>query len=53
VTGLAAESIVALLGGHGVPFSEIAAHRATLEEAYMELTKDAGEFAAAESLEAS
>jgi ABC-2 type transport system ATP-binding protein len=29
-----------------VPFAEVAAHRATLEEAYMELTADAVEFAA-------
>jgi ABC-2 type transport system ATP-binding protein len=31
-----------------VPFSEISAHRATLEEAYMELTRDAVEYRAAE-----
>ena len=30
----------------GVPFSEVSAHRATLEEAYMELTRDAVEFRA-------
>ncbi len=28
----------------GVPFSEVSAHRATLEEAYLELTRDAVEF---------
>ena len=44
VTGLGAERIVALLSGHAVPFSEVSAHRATLEEAYMELTRDAVEF---------
>ena len=32
-----------------VPFSEVSAHRATLEEAYMELTRDAVEFRAAEA----
>jgi ABC-2 type transport system ATP-binding protein len=37
VSGLAAERIAALLSEHGVPFSELSAHRATLEEAYMEL----------------
>jgi ABC-2 type transport system ATP-binding protein len=47
VTGLGAERIVALLTRHGVPFSEVAAHRATLEEAYMELTRDAVEYRAA------
>ncbi|NUR85195.1 MAG: ATP-binding cassette domain-containing protein [Nonomuraea sp.] len=46
VSGLAGEPIVALLNGSGVPFSEIAAHRATLEEAYMELTRDAVEYRA-------
>ncbi|MEV7235569.1 ATP-binding cassette domain-containing protein [Streptomyces sp. NPDC051020] len=47
VSGLAAEHIVTLLGESGVPFSEVSAHRATLEEAYMELTRDAVEFRAA------
>jgi ABC-2 type transport system ATP-binding protein len=47
ISGLAAEKIVALLGESGVPFSEVSAHRATLEEAYMELTRDAVEFRAA------
>ncbi|MDP9869616.1 MULTISPECIES: ATP-binding cassette domain-containing protein [Streptosporangium] len=47
VSGPAAERIVALLGQNAVPFSEVAAHRATLEEAYMELTRDAVEFRAA------
>ncbi len=47
VSGLAAERIVALLGEAAVPFSEVSAHRATLEEAYMELTRDAVEFRAA------
>jgi ABC-2 type transport system ATP-binding protein len=46
VSGLSAETIVALLGQRGVPFSEVSAHRATLEEAYMELTRDAVEFRA-------
>jgi ABC-2 type transport system ATP-binding protein len=46
VSGLPAERIVALLGEHGLSFSEIAAHRASLEEAYMELTRDSVEFAA-------
>ncbi|MFI1394316.1 ABC transporter ATP-binding protein [Streptomyces sp. NPDC020681] len=47
VTGLPAERIVSLLGAGGVPFSEVSAHRATLEEAYMELTRDAVEFQSA------
>ena len=48
VTGLPAAKIVALLGEHAVPFSEVSAHRATLEEAYMELTRDEVEFRGAE-----
>ena len=46
VSGLAAERIVALLGDRKVPFSEVSAHRASLEEAYMELTRDAVEYRA-------
>jgi ABC-2 type transport system ATP-binding protein len=46
VSGLAAEQVVARLSEAGVGFSEISAHRATLEEAYMELTRDAVEFRA-------
>ena len=46
ISGLAAERIVALLGESRLPFSEVSPHRATLEEAYMELTRDAVEFRA-------
>jgi ABC-2 type transport system ATP-binding protein len=31
-----------------VPFAEVAVHRSTLEEGYMELTRDAVQFRAAE-----
>jgi ABC-2 type transport system ATP-binding protein len=48
INGLTAERIVALLNEGGVGFSEISAHRATLEEAYMELTRDAVEFRGAD-----
>jgi ABC-2 type transport system ATP-binding protein len=44
VSGLPAGRIAELLGSNGVPFSGLAPHRATLEEAYMELTKDSVEF---------
>ncbi|MGA5170767.1 MULTISPECIES: ABC transporter ATP-binding protein [Streptomyces] len=44
VTGLPDEEIVALLARNGVPFAQVSAHRATLEEAYMELTRDAVEY---------
>jgi ABC-2 type transport system ATP-binding protein len=46
VTGMAGDQVVARLSEAGVGFSEISAHRATLEEAYMELTRDAVEFRA-------
>ncbi|HTF11208.1 MAG TPA: ATP-binding cassette domain-containing protein [Asanoa sp.] len=46
VDGLPADRVVTVLNGAGIPFSEIAAHRATLEEAYMDLTRDAVEFRA-------
>jgi ABC-2 type transport system ATP-binding protein len=44
ISGLPAERVVALLSEKAVPFSEVSAHRATLEQAYMELTKDSVEF---------
>ena len=47
VSGLAPEKVVLLLGENAVPFSEVSAHRATLEEAYLELTRDAVEYRAA------
>jgi ABC-2 type transport system ATP-binding protein len=52
VSGLAAEKIVMLLGESAVPFSEVSAHRATLEEAYLELTRDAVEYRAEPAREA-
>jgi ABC-2 type transport system ATP-binding protein len=47
VTGMPAERIIGLLGAGAVPFSEISAHRASLEEAYLQLTQDETEFRAA------
>jgi ABC-2 type transport system ATP-binding protein len=52
VSGLAAEKIVAVLSSKAVPFSEVSAHRASLEEAYLELTRDAVEYRAAPAGEA-
>jgi ABC-2 type transport system ATP-binding protein len=46
VSGLSPERIVVLLSENSVPFAELSAHRASLEEAYMELTRDAVEFRA-------
>jgi ABC-2 type transport system ATP-binding protein len=47
VSGLRAQEVVARLTAAAVAFSEISAHRASLEEAYMELTREAVEFRAA------
>jgi ABC-2 type transport system ATP-binding protein len=44
VSGVPAERVVALLGEKAVPFAEVSAHRATLEQAYLELTREAVEF---------
>src|SRR5215831_18500571 len=49
VSGLAPEKVVLLLSEHVVPFSEVSAHRASLEEAYLELTRDAVEYRAQEA----
>jgi len=47
VSGLPADRIVTLLGENAVPFSEVSAHRASLEDVYLELTRGAVEFRAA------
>ncbi|MFJ4712993.1 ABC transporter ATP-binding protein [Streptomyces sp. NPDC088785] len=49
VTGLPAQQVARLLGADSVPFRELTRHRATLEEAYMELTSDDAEFTAREA----
>jgi ABC-2 type transport system ATP-binding protein len=46
VSGFSAERVVALMTAQAIPFAEVTAHRATLEEAYMELTRDAVEYRA-------
>jgi ABC-2 type transport system ATP-binding protein len=50
VDELRPERVIALLTESSVPFSEVSAHRASLEEAYMELTRDAVEFRAASTI---
>ena len=47
IKGLSAERTVAALTANRIPFTEVSAHRATLEEAYMEITRDAVEYRAA------
>ncbi|MBB4919759.1 ATP-binding cassette domain-containing protein [Streptosporangium saharense] len=44
VSGLPSERVVAVLNADGVPFSEVAKDRVTLEQAYMDLTADAVEY---------
>ena len=44
VEGLSGDRVSALLTGAGIAFSELRRHRASLEEAYMELTRSALEF---------
>jgi ABC-2 type transport system ATP-binding protein len=46
VSGLPAARVVTMLSQNGVAFSEVAAHRASLEEAYLELTAGAVEYRA-------
>ena len=46
ISGLSSERIVALLSRNAISFAEVSPHRASLEEAYMELTRDAVEFRA-------
>ena len=46
IKNLSAERTVATLTANRIPFTEVSAHRATLEEAYMELTRDAVEYRA-------
>jgi ABC-2 type transport system ATP-binding protein len=47
VSGLAAEKVVTALNTGAVPFSEVSAQRASLEQAYLDLTRDAVEYRAA------
>jgi ABC-2 type transport system ATP-binding protein len=53
VAGLPADRIVVLLNESTVPFSEVSAHRATLEDVYLELTREVVEFRAAAPTEVS
>ena len=46
ISGLATEQIIRLLNENSVPFFEVSAHRASLEEAYMDLTRESVEYRA-------
>jgi ABC-2 type transport system ATP-binding protein len=44
VTGLAADRVAELVAGHGYRLDELAQHRPSLEDAYLQLTRDAVEY---------
>jgi ABC-2 type transport system ATP-binding protein len=44
VSNLSSERVVAILTSHAISFSEVSPHRATLEQAYMELTRESVEY---------
>jgi ABC-2 type transport system ATP-binding protein len=44
IANLSSERLVVILTSHSIPFSEVTAHRATLEQAYMELTSQSVEY---------
>jgi ABC-2 type transport system ATP-binding protein len=46
ITGLPAAQVVTALNENAIPFAEVSAHRASLEDAYLRLTQDAVEFRA-------
>jgi ABC-2 type transport system ATP-binding protein len=46
ISSLSSERVVAALTSHAIPFSEVTAHRATLEQAYIELTSQSVEYRA-------
>ncbi len=46
ISNLSSARVVAALTEHAIPFSEVTANRATLEQAYMELTRDSVEYRA-------
>jgi ABC-2 type transport system ATP-binding protein len=46
ISNLSSQRVVAVLTSRAIPFSEVSAHRATLEQAYMELTRESVEYRA-------
>jgi ABC-2 type transport system ATP-binding protein len=46
VTGLSAERVANLAADRGLPLYELTPHRASLEQAYLRLTRDAVDYAA-------
>jgi ABC-2 type transport system ATP-binding protein len=48
ISGIATQEIIRLLNANSVPFFEVAAHKASLEQAYMDLTRESVEYRAAD-----
>jgi ABC-2 type transport system ATP-binding protein len=46
IAGRSAEHVVVLLNDNAIPFAEVSAHRASLEDAYLRLTQDAVDYRA-------
>jgi ABC-2 type transport system ATP-binding protein len=46
VSNVPAELVVTILTGHAIPFTEVTAHRVSLEKAYLELTSQSVEYRA-------
>jgi ABC-2 type transport system ATP-binding protein len=51
ISGLTSEQIIGRLSAGNVPFFEVSAHRASLEAAYMDLTRESVEYRATDSPE--
>jgi ABC-2 type transport system ATP-binding protein len=49
VTNLSSATTISILTSHAIPFSEVTTHRATLEQAYMDLTRESVEYRGAAS----
>jgi len=47
ITGISAERLVASLSQHAIPFTEVSPQRVSLEQAYLDLTRDSAEYRAA------
>jgi ABC-2 type transport system ATP-binding protein len=47
ITGIPAERLVASLSEHAIPFTEVSPQRVSLEQAYLDLTRDSVEYRAA------
>jgi ABC-2 type transport system ATP-binding protein len=46
IKGISAERLVALLSEHAIPFTEVSPQRVSLEQAYLDLTRDAVDYRA-------